>query len=58
MSYSVEPSCVGQMVSCRVEVDSAMLVVTCGTTEVARHRLDPDATEPVWDPAHRASPRS
>lgn len=55
VSYSVEPSCVGQMVTCRVEVDSPILVVTCGTTEVARHRLDPDATEPVWDPAHRGA---
>lgn len=30
-------------------------MVTCGGTEVARHRLVPDATEAVWDPAHRAA---
>ncbi|HET9442118.1 MAG TPA: IS21 family transposase [Acidimicrobiales bacterium] len=53
--YSVVPAYVGQMATCRVEVDSPILVVTCGGTEVARHRLDPDATEAVWDPAHRAA---
>ena len=53
--YSVEPSCVGQVVTCRVEVDSPELVVSWGRTEVARHLLQPGATEAVWDPAHRAA---
>jgi len=54
VAYSVAPACVGQAVTCRVEVDSPWLVVTWGSTEVARHRLCPGATEAVWDPAHRA----
>ena len=53
--YSVVPDCVGQTVTCRVEVDSGVLVITCGAVEVARHRLAPGATEAVWDPAHRAA---
>jgi transposase len=53
--YSVEPSCVGQVVTCRVEVDSPELVVSWGNTEVARHLLQPDATEAVWDPDHRGA---
>ncbi len=30
VSYSVVPAYLGQMATCRVEVDSAILVVTCG----------------------------
>lgn len=51
--YSVLPEVVGSKVVCRVEVDSDVLEVSWGTTVVARHRLSPGATEPVWDPAHR-----
>jgi transposase len=53
--YSVPPEVVGSKVACRVEVDSEVLEVWWGTTVVALHRLDPEATEPVWDPAHRAA---
>ena len=51
--YSVPPECVGTLVTCRVEVDAATLEISSGTTVVARHTLQPGATEPVWDPAHR-----
>ena len=51
--YSVPPECVGTLMTCRVEVDSTTLVISSGATVVARHTLRPDATEPVWDPAHR-----
>jgi transposase len=53
VQYSVPPEMAGHKVICRVEVDSDMLEVRWGSTTVARHRLDPDATEPVWDPAHK-----
>jgi hypothetical protein len=53
--YSVPPECLGHKVGCRVEVDSDVLEVVLGTTVVARHKLQPGATEPVWDPAHRAA---
>jgi transposase len=53
--YSVPPEWLGHTVCCRVEVDTDILAITAGTTRVARHRLQPGATEPVWDPAHRAA---
>jgi transposase len=53
VAYSVPPECVGTVVTGRVEVDSATLVIASGATVVARHTLSPGATEPVWDPAHR-----
>jgi hypothetical protein len=52
VTYSVPPDVLGSKVSCRVEVDSDVLEILWGGTLVARHILDPDATEPVWDPAH------
>lgn len=55
VAYSVPPGWVGHAVSCRVEVDSDVLEITAGTTPLSRHRLAPGATEPVWDPAHRAA---
>jgi transposase len=55
VAYSVPPGWVGQVVCCRVEVDSDTLEITAGTTVVSRHRLQPGATEAVWDPAHRAA---
>jgi transposase len=55
VAYSVPPEWVGQVVCCRVEVDSDLLTITTGATLVCRHRLQPDATEAVWDPAHRAA---
>jgi transposase len=53
--YSVPPECLGQKVTCRREVDSEVLEVSLGAKVVVRHRLCPGATEPVWDPAHRAA---
>jgi hypothetical protein len=53
--YSVPPDCLGQMVTCRVEVGSAELEVRWGTGVVARHRLQPPGSDDVWDPAHRAA---
>jgi transposase len=53
--YSVPPEVVGSVVTCRVEVDDHELQICWGTRLVARHRLSPGATEPVWDPAHRAA---
>ena len=55
VAYSVPPGWVGHVVCCRVEVDSDTLEITAGPTLVSRHRLQPGATEPVWDPAHRAA---
>lgn len=55
VSYSVPPEMAGHKVICRVEVDSDRLEVRWGSTVVASHRLDPDATGPVWDPAHKAA---
>lgn len=55
VAYSVPPEVVGSKVVCRVGVDTDVLEVSWGSTVVARHRLSPGATEPVWDPAHRAA---
>lgn len=55
VAYSVPPGWVGHAVSCRVEVDTDILEITAGTTLLSRHRLQPGATEAVWDPAHRAA---
>jgi transposase len=55
VAYSVPPEVVGSKVACRLEVDTDRLEVWWGATLVARHTLDPEATEPVWDPAHRAA---
>ena len=55
VAYSVPPGWVGQVVGCRVEVDSDTLEITAGATVVSRHRLQPGATEAVWDRAHRAA---
>jgi transposase len=51
--YSVPPEVLGAKVVCRVEVDTDTLEVSFGTRVVARHRLQPGSSEPVWDPAHR-----
>jgi hypothetical protein len=51
----VPPQWRGHNVTCRVEVDSDILEVTAGATVIARHSLQPDATEPVWDPVHLAA---
>ena len=40
---------------CRVQVDTDILDITAGAALLARHRLQPDAAGPVWDPAHRAA---
>jgi hypothetical protein len=53
--YSVPPEVVGSVVTCRVDVDDNELQICWGARLVARHRLSPGATEPVWDPAHRAA---
>lgn len=53
VAYSVPPECVGTLVTCRVEVDSATLEILSGAVVVARHTLRHSATEAVWDPAHR-----
>ena len=49
------PSGLGHPVGCRVEVDTDILEITTPNTALVRHRLSPGATEPVWDPAHRAA---
>ena len=49
------PECLGFKVTCRVEVGTDVLEVHAGLQLVARHRLCPGATEPVWDPAHRSA---
>lgn len=53
--YSVPPSYAGHALVCRVDVDSDVLEIVSGATVIARHVLRPGATEPVWDPAHRAA---
>lgn len=53
--YSVPPEVVGSAVTCRVEVDTDELHILWGAKLVSRHRLSPGASEPVWDPAHRAA---
>jgi transposase len=53
VAYSVPPEVLGSKVHCRLEVDSDVLEIFWGTALVARHVLCPEATEPVWDPAHR-----
>jgi hypothetical protein len=55
VAYSVPPGWVGHTAYCRVEVDADMLEISVGANQLCRHRLDPDATEPVWDPDHRAA---
>jgi len=51
--YSVSPECLGQKVTCRVEVDSSILEISWGGTVVASHRLADKGTAEVWDSAHR-----
>ena len=53
--YSVPPDCLGQLVSCRVEVESSELEVRWGGRTIARHRLEPPGSDDVWDLAHRAA---
>ena len=53
--YSVPPGWLGHKVACRVEVDADVLEISSAARLLCRHRLPPDATEPVWDPAHRAA---
>ena len=55
VAYSVPPGWVGQVVRCQVEVDSDTLEIGAGTTLLCRHRLQPGATEAVWDPTHRTA---
>jgi hypothetical protein len=51
--YSVRPEVLGAKLTCRVEIGSDLLEISWGSTIVARHRFQVEATEPVWDPAHR-----
>ncbi len=51
--YSVPPECLGQMVGCRVEVDSGLLQISWGASVVGTHTLRPKGSDDVWDPAHR-----
>lgn len=53
--YSVPPGWVGQSVQCRVEVDSDTLEISAGATLLRRHRLQPGATEAVWDTDDRTA---
>lgn len=53
--YSVPPDCLGQVVACRVEVDSEVLEIAWGGARIARHGLMPPGSPDVWDPAHRAA---
>jgi transposase len=55
VAYSVPPGWVGYVTTCRVEVDNDSLEISVGREVIARHRLQPGATEPVWDPAHRTA---
>ncbi|MGH9128838.1 MAG: IS21 family transposase [Acidimicrobiales bacterium] len=51
--YSVPPATLGQLVECRVEVDSGTLQVRWGDQVVATHALASPGASDVWDPAHR-----
>jgi transposase len=53
--YSVPPECLGQAVEARVEVGAETLEIRWGARVVARHRLAPPGSPPVWDSAHRAA---
>jgi hypothetical protein len=53
--YSVPSECLGQVVACRVEVDSDQLEISWGGQLVAAHVLAPAGSDDVWDPAHRAA---
>jgi hypothetical protein len=53
--YSVPPDCLGQLVTCRVEVGSSELEVRWGGGVIARHQLAPPSSDDVWDPAHRGA---
>lgn len=55
VAYSVPPELVGAALTCRVEVDNDELHILWGAKLVARHVLSRGATEPVWDPGHRAA---
>ena len=55
VAYSVPPEYAGHALVCRVEVDTDVLEVVSGASVIVRHVLCPGATEPVWDPAHRAA---
>lgn len=49
----VPPECLGQMVGCRVEVDSGVLEISWGGAVVGTHTLIGKGSDDVWDPAHR-----
>jgi transposase len=53
--YSVPPSCLGQRVEVRREVDAGHLEIRWAGELVGRHRLADDGTEEVWDAAHFAA---
>jgi transposase len=53
--YSVPPTCLGQRVEVRHEVDSDRLEVRWGAQRVAWHRLAGPGIEIVWDAAHHAA---
>jgi len=55
VAYSVPPEMLGCKLVARVEVASDVLELSFGAKVVARHRLQPGATEPVWDPLHRSA---
>ncbi len=51
--YSVDPSCIGQKVACREEVDAGDLTITWAARDVGRHQIAPPGSPEVWDPIHR-----
>lgn len=53
--YSVPPSCLGQRVEVRQEVDDTELEIRWAGELVAQHRLATDGTEEVWDGTHFAA---
>lgn len=50
--YSVPPSCLGQRVEVRQEVDGTELEIRWAGEMVATHRLATEGTDEVWDAVH------
>jgi len=53
--YSVPPTCLGQRVEVRCEVDGERLEIRWAGELIAGHRLAEDSTEEVWDATHFAA---
>lgn len=51
--YSVPPTCLGQRVEVRQQVDEQRIVVRWAGTIIATHRVADAGVREVWDPEHR-----